>query len=50
MIRYIIDLNADRCIYEEPGRTYTITPEDGHHYDGKPVKITVTKDKISYET
>ena len=46
---YSIDLNADRCIYEETGRRYIITTEFGHQYTGDPVKIIVDGEKVIYD-
>lgn len=47
---YSLDLNESRCIYVERGLTYRITPEDGHVYDGEPLKIIVNSDQVTYET
>jgi len=39
----IIDVNADRCLYEDKqGNRYEITPEDSHEYDGEPFRVEVS--------
>ena len=45
---YSIDLEAKRCVYKEPGRTYVILPDYGHIYKGLPCIITVIGDKVLY--
>ena len=47
--QYSIDINAERCIYEELGRRYKITLELGHYYIGNPVIITVDSEKVIYD-
>ena len=46
---FSIALNTSRCLYKEPGRTYFISQEDGHRYDGPDALITVTEVNVTFD-